>query len=359
MQAIDRIGNCETLPILLVEALNSNEAALRAHALEILARAGDPVASDPIISALQDSDEQVRAVAARGLWDVIHAEECQPLLQFLNSPDPKVRAAIAGVLGKARASQWVAQLAQALTDPSPYVRAAVVNALARIGPAAEPHLMAILERGEDIDPFVRARAAEAAYLVSPGSAEAARRVFDLCRDPEERVRESASVCLVGFARNGLVDPLVELLADAEHRGPALQGRAEADEAVLHQILSQAQRAPSEIGRPAAEALSAVLRQRWTVEDLKPELASLETEVRLAGLEGLALIGGEEAVQEMLRLLAGDPARQVRLRAAQVLSAYVDDLSVLQALHRAEQSDPDPEVRRVAGEAEWSISLPPH
>jgi len=133
--------------------------------------------------------------------------------------------------------------------------------------------------------------------------------------------------------------------------------ADAEEEVLHQILGHAQRAEDEVSGLAMEALSEALSGRWTVDDLRPELSSLETDVRLAGTEGLALVSGDRAVEELIRLLANDPARQVRVRAAQILSARPDSLAALQALRRAAQTDPDQEVRRAAAEAQKAAAPP--
>ena len=355
--ALNQIGAYDTLPILLVEAINSEDPALRARAVEILGHVGNATVSEPIIGALQDPNEKVRAIAGRGLWEVISSEQCQPLVQFLNSPDPKVRASIAGALGKIRSADWAGALAAAANDPSPHVRAAVVNALARIGEGAAEYLESVAARFTDTDAFVRARAVEAACLISPADHETARRVLEMAADPDSEVRRTASVCLLQFARRGVCEPLIHLLADRDHREPAVRVIADAEEEVLHQILGHAQRAEEEVSGLAMEALSEALSGRWTVDDLRPELSSLETDVRLAGTEGLALVSGDRAVEELIRLLANDPARQVRVRAAQILSARPDSLAALQALRRAAQTDPDQEVRRAAAEAQKAAAPP--
>jgi HEAT repeat protein len=348
MASLARLAEHQILPILLVEALNSGDAALRARAVEILAHAGDPLVSHLMIDSLQDADPGVRAMAGRGLWDVVSPKQCEPLVPFLNSPDPKVRAGVAGALGKTRSPQWTEALSAAAVDPDPRVRAAIMNALARIGPGAAQALGAVLARFDDSDAYVRARAVEATAALSPDRESCAEQVLQLAADPDLDVRRAAARCLLQYARAGSYGPLLELLADTELNAPALEALTEADAAVLHQTLSRAQQAPH-LGRRVIKALAQVLRDRWTVADLRPELASLDTESRLAGLEGLAILGTGEAIAEMARLLANDPDPRVRLRAARLLSPHLENLAVFQALRHAAQADPDAVVREAASE----------
>jgi HEAT repeat protein len=348
MASLARLAEHQILPILLVEALNSDDAALRARAVEILAHAGDPLVSHLMIDSLQDADPGVRAMAGRGLWDVVSPKQCEPLVPFLNSPDPKVRAGVAGALGKTRSPEWTEPLSAAAVDPDPRVRAAVMNALGRIGPGAAAALGTVLARYDDSDAYVRARAVEATTALSPESESSAEQVLQLAGDPDRDVRRSVARCLVHYAGAGTYGPLLELLADGELNAPALEVLAEADGVVLHQTLSRAQQAPH-LGRRVIAALAQVLRDRWTVADLRSELASLDTESRLAGLEGLAILGSGEAIAEMARLLASDPDPRVRLRAARLLSPHLDNLAVFQALRHAAQADPDAVVREAASE----------
>jgi len=350
MAGLGEMGAYGVLPIILLDVVNSDDPGLRARAMEILSHAEDPMVSDPMMVALQDSDEAVRAIAGRGLWDVVSSEQCQSLVQYLNSPDPKVRAAVVGVLGKTRSAEWAGTLAAAATDPSPHVRAAIMNALGRIGEGAAPYLHAIMSRLGDTDAYVRSRAVDAAFSVSPHHPEMARQVLKLAADPDASVRNAVAACLLNFARNGVQDALLELLADAGHREWVIPALADVEEDLLRRILTDAQKARPEVAQSVTEALSQLLAGRWTVEDLRPELSSLETEVRLAGLEGLLLLRQEDATEEIIRLLARDPAPRVRLRAAQILAARRENLSALQALRRAAATDPDTEVRHVAEEA---------
>lgn len=345
MEALGRMRAFDVLP-LLMEVVNDPKPELRSRALAMFARAGDTMATDVLVRALQDPDADVRATAGRGLWEVVSQGRGELLLPYLKSPDPKVRSGIAGALGKIQAAEYAGALAAAAGDPDPHVRAAIVNAFRRTGPAAAYYREVVAARLRDGDPFVRARAAEALLAMCPDSEEMARRIAAASADPEPQVRRAAARCLVDYARRGVAGPLLELLADAQRRGPALELLTEAPEDVLHQLFDAARTAPSDIAKRAVEALSKVIAERWSVDDLQPELGSLDPAVRLGGVEALAAIRGRQATEALARILTADPAAQVRLRAAQVLAGR-DDPAATSALQRALQSDPDRQVRAAA------------
>ena len=335
--------------ILLVEFINDEDPVVRLRAMEILAITGDPTVTEPIVTALQDADERVRAVAGRGLWGVIGEGQSELLVRFLASPDPRVRAGIAGALGNIRAVEWAEALSQAADDPDPRVRAAIVNALGRMGEDASQHLATVSARLGDTDAFVRGRAIEASLAMAPADEGVARSLLALACDADADVRDASFAALVAYAKRGMCAPLVGLLADEALRQPVLKSLAGADEALVRQLLDHVQKLPEDVGQGLLGALSHMLHGRWTIADLRPELSSLDAEARLAGLEGLALVGGPDAVHAVARLLSSDPSTKVRLRAVEILSSSADDLTGLQALKTAARSDPDARVRQAASQ----------
>jgi len=348
MDSLEQMRAYNVLPLLL-EVVSDPKPEIRARAMEIFARGGDPMATEVFIKALQDSSDEVRAIAARGLWEVASQGHGETLLPYIKSPDPKVRAAVAGALGKIHAAEYAGALAAAAADPDPRVRAAIVNAFARMGPSASYYLGVVGARLDDSDGFVRARAAEAVSAMAPESEDAGRRVSRLLTDPDPQAREAAAQCLVGYAKRGVCGPLLEALSDPERRQPIVRALGEVDDETLHGILRAAETTSGEAARAAVEALSDIVAATWTVEDIRPELASLDPAVRLAALEALALIRSPEAISETVRLLADDPSPQVRVRAAQLLAGQ-DGPGVAGALARAAQSDPDHQVRAAASAA---------
>ncbi|MFB3881757.1 MAG: HEAT repeat domain-containing protein [Armatimonadota bacterium] len=347
MASLGKLDSSAPWSILLVEFLNDEDPLVRLRAMEILAVVGDPAVTEPLVAALQDADERVRATAGRGLWGAASQAQSELLVRFLASPDPKVRAGIAGALGNIRALDWAKALSQAADDPDPRVRAAIVNAFGRMGQEASEYLPTVTARFADTDGFVRSRAIEAAVAIAPADEGLARNLLALASDDDPAVREAAFGALVSYAKRGIYGPLVDLLANEATRQPVLKSLASADEGLVRQLLDYVQKLPQDVGQGLLDALAHILQGRWTIADLRPELFSLDVEARLAGLEGLALVGGPEAVRELARLLAKDPSTKVRVRAVEILSSCADDLTALHALKTAAQSDPDPLVRQAA------------
>lgn len=331
---------------LLMDVVNDPDPDLRCRAIEIFGRAGDPMVADVLVNALQDEDLNVRESAGRGLWEIGTGGNAATLVPYLRSPDPKVRSAIAGVLGKVQAVEHADALAETAADPDPFVRASVVNALRAMGESAAEYTPAVVERLLDADPFIRARAVEALSAMVPNDERIAHDMLPLVADPDAQVRDVAALALLESVDRDIAAPLLEVLGDPNRRPEALQLLQQANEPQLRKLLRAAQQAAPDIGRTALETISYLLSKRWTPEEFRPELASLDAEARLAGLEGLALIGTAEAMREVARVLRTDPTHELRIRAAEIL-AESPDPAAREALRQATANDPDPRVRDAA------------
>jgi HEAT repeat protein len=264
-------------------------------------------------------------VEARGdLTVAITVAEEAPALpeEMLVSPAPAVTAPTRG-----------ASLAAMTHDSDASARANALQALGQLGEAAAEYDEDILERVDDSDPTVRARAIEALVAVSPESEQAARLMVQLLADREPLVRQAACLGAVTLAGRGLAEPMVELLADLTRRSQALELLQLADEPTLRNLLTAARNADPEVGEPAMETLSYVMSTRWTVADFAQELSSSEAEVRMAGVEGLSIVGGVEAMRELQRLVRSDPSPEVKARAAQVLAVLEEEQRVGSAAGR--------------------------
>jgi len=343
--ALGQMRAYDVLP-LLMDVVNDSDPELRGRAVHIFASAGDPMVADVLVRALRDEDVNVRKSAGRGLWQIATQGHTQTLIPYLNSPDPRVRCAIAGAIGKAEAAEHAPVLAEAITDPDAFVRASVVNAFRSLGEAAADHVSTLVGRLADSDAYVRARTVEAISTVVPTSEEAARQVIPLAADPDASVREAVAGYLLALLDSEVQGPILELLGDPARRPQALQLLHEADEAQLRKLLHAARSAPEETRRTAMETISYLLSRRWTAEDFRDELDSLDPEVRLGGLEGLALVGSAEAVGEMIRVLNTDPSHEIRVRAARILGQSSDAVA-WEALKKVAAEDPDPRVRDAA------------
>jgi HEAT repeat protein len=137
--------------------------------VDSLAKIGVP-AVEPLIAALGDPDNNLRAGATRALGEIRDERSVVPLIAALGDASQEVRARAAdalGVIGDARA---VEPLAAALRDSDWYVRHDAANSLIEIGTLGVAPLIAALK---DPSPYVRIAAAEALGKVRAASASQA------------------------------------------------------------------------------------------------------------------------------------------------------------------------------------------
>ncbi len=274
-----------------------------------------------LIASLSDDNVGVRRAAAEGLLEIAAAGHSRALLPHLSSADPKVRSVVAGILGDAGAMDCLPEVARLADDPEPSVRACVMYAFGQCGEKAHHHAAIIRGRLSDSDASVRASAVEALAAVSPRSEGAAEEVIHFTADPDALVRQAAASATFGYALRGVVEPLIGLLADFSRRAQSLEVLQQADDAVLWRLLIAFRSSASDRAQAAMDALSYVMSRRWTVDDFREEIASPDAEARLTGVEGLGMIGGEEAVACLLRLVQSDPSDDVRKRASEILDQW--------------------------------------
>ncbi len=117
---------------LLVESLQSDAySGLRWKAAEALARIGTP-AVGPLITLLDDPDDDVRWKVAIALGEIGDPRAVAPLIARLSDPDAYVRSRVALALGSI-GDPAITGLTESLSSPDPAIRAAVVVALGEIG----------------------------------------------------------------------------------------------------------------------------------------------------------------------------------------------------------------------------------
>ncbi len=281
--------------------------------------------AEELVRSLAGDSGEARKEATRGLMELATSGRAEVLLPYLKSEDTRVRTVLAGVLGEAGAADCAGALADIAEDSDPSVRAAALYALAQLGPAASEHVAAVRERLSDEESSVRARATRALAALAPEDEEAARQVIELADDTDPAVRQAAASASFVFARNGVTQPLLGLLADISRRAQALELLQQADEAIIRQLLVNANKASSETSDAAVGTLAYVISARFAPSDFRDDLQSSDADVRMAGLHGLAIVGGDEMRQDVLELSKNDPSPEVRARAAEVLT-YWDELA---------------------------------
>jgi len=137
-RALGEIGSAEAVEP-LIQALRDEDESVRAAAANALGRIGDARAVEPLIQALRDSNWRVRAAAAEELGRIRDVRAVKPLIQALRDSNWRVRAAAAEALGRIGDARAVEPLVQALGDEDKSVRAAAAGALVRIRHEAVEH----------------------------------------------------------------------------------------------------------------------------------------------------------------------------------------------------------------------------
>jgi HEAT repeat protein len=293
---------------------------------------GRPAAAvAPLSAALRDGDAEVRRESARALARLgarasAAGPELQDLLRRESEPAVRVEAARAlhAIGGEAVTSAPLEPLVGGLLDAArgsaerdmPDVT--VVDALAELGHAAVPHIVAALRDG---DPGVRWHASAALMHLgrrAAGHAPALRQAMD---DPVWIVRNAAGRALEEVCGPEDLPALVQAVGDA-----SVETRYHAARALARLGYDAA---------PAVPALAVALRDEdWEVR----------TEaVRALGTTGHAAAA---ALPDLLIVLDGDADEQVREAAAWALGALEPSPAATEALRRA-RSDPAVRVRRAA------------
>ncbi len=198
---LERIGPLATGP--LVEALESGDPRAQVLAARILGNLRAAKASPFLCRALSSADTltDVRAQAALALGKIGNPEDVPALQKATEDEDWPVRAQVANALGMIGDLSTIPTLKRLSVDEEWWVRLNASRALANFGPAGERALVEILESD---DPFARDRAA--ATLEERGTV---RRVVEELRLQGER-GAGARAMVSAMMRTGAVRYLERL-----------------------------------------------------------------------------------------------------------------------------------------------------
>jgi len=355
----------------VLDALKAPEDWTRHHAKRVLKERGSKVlpALAAWVSGLDPKDPEFEHHQLESLWTYQSLDVVEPhlLSTLLNAKDHRVRAAATRVIQywNARLDNPMELLAARVADDHPRVRLEAVRALARL-PQAHAVEVAMQALDRPVDKFLdyalwlTARELEPAWmpvlqaghlefagktghllfaLQAVGSTAAVKPLVDLiqsgkiARDREESVL--ALIAAMGNARElGMVYERV-LAADSAGVGAQV---------ILLSALEQATRQRgirpagdlNRLGKLLASPNDGVrivvvrLAGLWHLESLRPQLfeyaraTSISPALRLASLEGLAVLGGPASQEEIQKLAGADSPVGVRMAAVRALTAL--DLS---------------------------------
>lgn len=182
----------------LTGLLSHPDETLRAVAARALARIGSPDAAEALARTLNDPSELTRLRMAENL-ERIGPLATGPLVEALESGDPKAQVFAARILGNLRAAEARGALCRTLSRGTPTdVRAQAALALGRIGNPDD--VPALQKTAEDEDWPVRAQAANALGMI--GELSTIPTLKKLSIDEEWWVRLNASRALANIGPAG-------------------------------------------------------------------------------------------------------------------------------------------------------------
>jgi HEAT repeat protein len=368
--AVQSLGSDEARTHALGAARSPNPR-LRRSAVRILSYFGYPEALDLLREAIRDGDERIREAAAPGLALSDDPRATAALVAAAAHPSAATRGAVARALGHAAATpEVIATLALGLDDASPWVRYYACQSIGRLQATS---LFAKIEALlDDAAGQVRVAAVEAISRVggerAMGALERAAASSDL------DVRRAALTGLGRIRRPGAFALLARAASsdDGETRLAAVLAMAQASSPEAIAALIRAAGDPDAHVRDAAfEALSHQAGReatRWLIERLAIETdrsrassalaqpVDGRVEGILAALEVADSTMAARLVEVLLRIRGPNGAGAVEAvlqldnvearRAAAAALVQVRSAAAHEAILRAAEMDPDPEVRRI-------------
>ncbi len=153
--ALGRIGDEDGLRP-LIERLGDDDPRVRERVCYALGQIGDPNGVDPLIERLEDDHERVRSAAADALGTIATGSALAALLAMLDDDNAAIRRVAASALGNAGSAEPVPDLVGALEDSHGAVRQAAVFSVIQLlstAPTDQSHQVreAIVEELEGVD----------------------------------------------------------------------------------------------------------------------------------------------------------------------------------------------------------------
>lgn len=334
----------------VLRALSDTDQDVRRAAIEQLPVIDDPRALPLLVEALAQEVPRNRAAAAHALRLVQGPAVAAPLVDALDDDDAWVRYFAAGALAERRDAEAVPALSRlAHADPAPHVRIAALQALASIDPFVSGEISVPLVHDPDQEV-----ASAALTAVAAGSHPSADELLEEAVKSSDVVRRRAAVValparstanaaeLLAWAAR-LQDPpdLPRLAIASLHRIAATDNEA-ARRAAVAGLLGLA--STSETRDAALRALATLPED--VVDQLRASLQAPRAATRLAVVETLARLRHPRASDALAPALYDEDAA-IR-RAAVAGFGRLGTRKVASAISVLSTSDPDPDVRRIAG-----------
>lgn len=165
----------------------------------------------PLLSALDDEDENVRLWSTEALGKLVDPDAIDPLIHMLQDKRPIVRAHAVVALGNIGDSRAMDALTSLLQDEDGYVRHRVLYAISQIG---GPALFDVLVRGLR-DPEARVRRAAVVGIGKIATPQAMEVLITTLNDPADEVRIVAANALGKIGDEHALAALEQIQHDSE------------------------------------------------------------------------------------------------------------------------------------------------
>ena len=221
---------------LLAPMVADPDLEVRKAVVQSLSGSQDKLAVASLVSALRDSDRELRLRAAKaleaagwkpasdeqGVWRAVAYFEflkaadfgtaaVEPLIAELEDPHNPHRREVIQSLGPMGDARAIGPLLAAISDPDPNIRVAAVDALNGI---SEPHVVASLINVLK-DPNKNVRAVAAAALGKANDASAVDPLLAVLTDEDWAVRKAAGDSLARLRDKRAVEPMIALVNDPD------------------------------------------------------------------------------------------------------------------------------------------------
>ncbi len=341
IRIVSYFGFAEALSVVL-DAMNDTDARIRDAAIYGLPFIDDPRALDALVAACADAMPRTRAAALRALGQTGSTPRIVATLRAaLTDDDPWARYYACQSAGKLGAVELTSDLIPRVVDDAGQVRVSAVEALARIGGEGAFEALCNAAKSTDDDlrraallglgstkrleslPILRAALGDestATRLIALGALEAldvperAAAIAHATSDADENVRTAAYAALGTLPGRDVARALVARLDDANDGDRALSALSRADVGRVDAIVEALATASSAL---ADRLVSALTRMRDPKSNAALE-ALLELDnvsARRAAARALTVLGTESARGALLRAEGSDGDDDVRRIAA--------------------------------------------
>lgn len=304
----------------LLEALKDRDSFVRGSAASALGVLGDERAVDSLLKTLKDKHYPVRRKAASALGHIGDERAVDALVEALKDADFSVRKSAATALGKIADECSVDALIEALRDETGPIRGDVAVALGLIG--SERAFFTLLGALNDYDPSVRRKAASA--LGQIGDKRAVGALIKVIKDKDGTVRQSAAKALRSIGGDHALAALQEVLHDEKSDSRIIAAtalnRVDAETAV-DALLGAMRDGNSSVRQTAAIALNQISPNHLSRALLKT-LSSDNAFLRRKAAQFVGYYAeGEQVLNKLVQLAAGDISEEVRIAAREASAKY--------------------------------------